>query len=228
MSLTAAMQQLTCTASVQVVMLELCRERMGMLQDQQSAEVCASPLQPLLRVLTPAPFQSCSSNVQGPTASEMVAAWRQGQAGLLQASLWYRKPGFLLLVDLLHKPCCNASVPANALNGMLYLLEVPSLRPQASCLLSCQPAWCCQVVPCFAAHLPMLPAYSAGSVCLDTGTAGCQARGAPRRGVQGCCAGGCQCEAKTVMHLALPISARSTPSHGSPMVRMHVLPEGWL
>ena len=29
-------------------MLELCRERMGMLQDQQSAEVCASPLWPLV------------------------------------------------------------------------------------------------------------------------------------------------------------------------------------
>ena len=46
---TAAAQQLMCTASVQVVMLELCRERMGMLQDQQSAEVRASPLRPLSR-----------------------------------------------------------------------------------------------------------------------------------------------------------------------------------
>ena len=46
--LTAAVRQLMCTASVQVVMLELCRERMGMLQDQQSAEVRASPLRPLL------------------------------------------------------------------------------------------------------------------------------------------------------------------------------------
>ena len=166
-SLTA--QQLLCNASVQVVMLELCRERIGMLQDQQSAEVCASPLQPLLWASSPLPSQSCSWHVQAPTASEMVAAWRQGQAGLLQVSLWCWKPGFLCWSTW----CTSLAAMQACLSthdGMACKLQVPSLRPQASCL---QPPGCCQVVPCSVAHLPMLPAYSAGSVCLDAGTAGC-------------------------------------------------------